>query len=121
MMAHGGQLFIATKFFNPDSSGVGLFKVFYDRTRSKWLCHYPKVNTQHQALTHLLLKDSSTFCTDGGSILLTEELVTTFVPNGSTTTFYINNIQVPENYNLNFLANTYIYVKAHSPARQMTQ
>ncbi|MBK7011223.1 MAG: PKD domain-containing protein [Saprospiraceae bacterium] len=103
-----GNYLSQPNLFNPDSSGVGLFKIFYDRTDQNGCTITKEVNINIQALPTFYLKDSSTFCTDGGSILLTKELVTTFVPNGSTTTFYINNIQVPENYNLNSLApNTY--------------
>lgn len=103
-----GNYLSQPNLFNPDSSGVGLFKVFYDRTDQNGCTITKEVEVEIQALPTFSLKDSSTFCTDGGPILLTEELVTTFVPNGSTTTFYINNIQVPENYNLNSLApNTY--------------
>ncbi len=93
--------------FDPTKAIGGLNTIQYKYDDGNCISNTP-VSIQIDLLPTFSLKDSSTFCTDGGPILLTEELVTTFVPNGSTTTFYINNIQVPENYNLNSLApNTY--------------
>ncbi len=93
--------------FDPSKANGGINVIQYTYDDGNCISITP-ANIQIDALPAFSLKDSSTFCADGGPILLTEELVTTFVPNGSTTTFYINNIQVPENYNLNSLApNTY--------------
>lgn len=107
-----GNYLTQPNLFNPDSSGVGLFKVFYDRTDQNGCTITKEVNINIQALPAFSLKDSSTFCADGGPILLTSELVDTVIPYSTNTQFFINNMAVPNNYNLFGLSPGLYFVEA---------
>lgn len=95
-----GKYISQPNLFHPDSSGVGTFKVFYSRMDANGCKITKEAEITIQKLPTFSIKVNPEFCLDGGLINLSNELVDTVIPYSTNTVFYIDNMQVPNNYNL---------------------
>ena len=98
-----GNFVSQTNVFNPDSSGVGTFTVFYDRTDPNGCTITKEVQVVIQPLPSFSIRDTTLFCSEGGVVLLSDELVDIVNPPGNINVFYINNMLVTDNFDLNDL------------------
>lgn len=95
-----GKFVSQTNVFNPDSSGVGKFTVFYDRTDPNGCTITKDVQVVIQPLPSFSIRDTTLFCSNGGVVLLSDELVDINNPPGNINVFYIDNVLVTDNFDL---------------------
>ena len=99
--------------FDPTKAHGGLNTIQYKYDDGNCISNTP-VTIQIDLLPEFSINDSSSFCADGGPVLLTSVLVDTVIPYSTNTKFIINNMAVPNNYNLTGLTpGTYIVRAIH--------